>query len=183
MTDAYLTSLRQAVRDLPKPIGDEIVAGVREELRGLDDADARERIAELGDPQFIAASARGELPASADKPWYTVLTIVLLAIGGFIVPVLGWLVGLVMLWYSRTWTLRDKLVGTLVLPVVAAVLLGISALVAQPVESAVEQINPLVPSVFSLGHSVLILAIFIVPIITTIYLAVRARRLRSIQQP
>ena len=193
MTDAYLTSLRHAVRDLPKPIGDEIVAGVREELRGLDDADARSRIAELGDPQFIAASAREEVPPKRqDAGWYTVLTIVLIAVGGIIVPVVGWFVGIAMLWWSRTWTLRDKLIGTLVLPVVLAVslLVGVLASASTGQESllsndggfpTVEAINPLVP--FGFAHSSIIIAFVIAPIISSIYLAVRARRLRSIQQP
>lgn len=186
MTDVYIRDLERAVRDLPKPLADDIVTGVREELRGLDAAAAADRIAELGDPTFIAASARGELPVRADKPWYTVLTIVLLAVGGFLVPVLGWLVGLVMLWYSRTWTLRDKLVGTLLLPVIAGLVLAISWFVraitpAEPVNG--EIVNPLIPNVFDLTHSSILATIFIVPIITTIYLAVRARRVRSIQQP
>jgi hypothetical protein len=28
----------------------------------------------------------------------------------------GWLVGVVLLWSSTVWTLRDKLIGTLVIP-------------------------------------------------------------------
>ena len=187
MTDAYIRDLERAVRDLPRPIADEIVSGVREELRGLDAAAAAERITELGDPTFIAASARGELPVRADQPWYTVLTIVLLAIGGFIVPVLGWLVGLVMLWYSRTWVLRDKIIGTLLLPVVAAIVVGISWVVRVTTPATVvdgeEAINPLIPAAYDITHSSILATVFIVPVITTIYLAVRARRLRSIQQP
>jgi len=179
MTDAYLTSLRHAVRDLPAPIGDEIVAGVREELRGLDDADARQRIAELGDPEFIAASARAEVPAKRqDAGWYTVLTIVLIAVGGVILPVLGWFVGIAMLWWSRTWTLRDKLVGTLVLPVVfaASLLVGALATAGTIERDTAEAINPLVP--FGFAHSSIIIALVVAPIISSIYLAVRARRLR-----
>lgn len=193
MTDAYLHDLERAVRDLPKPLADEIVGGVREELRGLDAAAAAERIAELGDPQFIAASARAEVPARHDATWYTVLTIALLAIGGFLVPVLGWLVGLVMLWYSRTWLLRDKLVGTLLLPACLAVTLGISAIIGAQAQVAalsndggfpsIETVNPLIPNTFDLTHSAVLATVLITPIITTVYLAVRARRLRSIQRP
>ena len=183
MTDTYLRDLERAVRDLPKPLADDIVSGVREELRGLDAAAAAERIAELGDPEFIAASARAEVPPRRDATWYTVLTIVLLAIGGFIVPVVGWLVGLVMLWYSRTWTLRDKLVGTFLLPAIALASVTIATLTAIPADPAEERVNPLIPSVFDLSHSAILLSLLVVPIITTVYLIVRARRLRSIQSP
>jgi hypothetical protein len=33
-----------------------------------------------------------------------------------LVPVVGWIVGVLLLWISRAWTIRDKIVGTLVLP-------------------------------------------------------------------
>ena len=50
----------------------------------------------------------------------------MLLLGGFVF-LIGWLVGVVLLWTSKIWTLRDKLIGTLVVPgghfVSAAVLL------------------------------------------------------------
>ncbi|HZQ81620.1 MAG TPA: hypothetical protein VFB25_06560 [Gaiellaceae bacterium] len=42
-------------------------------------------------------------------------TILLLLVGGFILGV-GWLAGVVMLWLSDVWSVRDKVLGTLVLP-------------------------------------------------------------------
>ena len=41
--------------------------------------------------------------------------ITLLLIGAFL-AVVGWVVGVVLLWRSRVWTLRDKLIGTLLWP-------------------------------------------------------------------
>jgi hypothetical protein len=41
--------------------------------------------------------------------------IILLLIGGFIFYV-GWFVGLVLLWSSRAWSIKDKWIGTLLLP-------------------------------------------------------------------
>jgi hypothetical protein len=41
--------------------------------------------------------------------------VILLPLGGFAFGV-GWLVGLILLWSSRLWTTRDKLIGTLVIP-------------------------------------------------------------------
>jgi hypothetical protein len=41
---------------------------------------------------------------------------VLLLTAGSFVPVVGWLVGVVLLWTSTLWRLREKLLGTLVVP-------------------------------------------------------------------
>jgi hypothetical protein len=41
--------------------------------------------------------------------------IVLLAIGAFFVGI-GWVVGVVLLWRSRVWSVTDKLIGTLLWP-------------------------------------------------------------------
>ena len=44
------------------------------------------------------------------------LAVVGLVIGSLVLPVVGWLVGLVLLWRSRSWTTPEKLLGTLVWP-------------------------------------------------------------------
>lgn len=44
-----------------------------------------------------------------------VATIPLLAVGAILFSV-GWFVGVMLLWRSPVWRLRDKLIGTLVLP-------------------------------------------------------------------
>lgn len=66
MTDAtlapaaagYLAQLEAALAAVDAATRDEILAGVREELVGLDAAAVAARIRELGDPEFIAAEAR-----------------------------------------------------------------------------------------------------------------------------
>jgi hypothetical protein len=42
--------------------------------------------------------------------------VVLLAGAGIVVPILGWLVGIVLLWSSRLWTGAEKLLATLFTP-------------------------------------------------------------------
>lgn len=42
--------------------------------------------------------------------------VVLLAGAGIVVPVLGWLVGVALLWTSRLWTIAEKLLATLITP-------------------------------------------------------------------
>lgn len=51
-----------------------------------------------------------------DMRRYDGITVLLLLVGGVVVPVLGWVVGAIMLLCSRRWNLRDKLAGLLVWP-------------------------------------------------------------------
>jgi hypothetical protein len=48
-------------------------------------------------------------------PWLETLALFLLLAGSVFVP-WGWLVGVVLAWSSRIWTLRDKLIATLCPP-------------------------------------------------------------------
>lgn len=61
------------------------------------------------------------------------IAVALLLVGSFIVPGLGWLAGVALLWSSPSWTARQKLMGTLVIP------LGLSL--------------PAVLSVIRIGHT------------------------------
>jgi hypothetical protein len=51
--------------------------------------------------------------APADGSEWSIIT--LLAIGAFFVGI-GWVVGVVLLWRSRVWSVTDKLIGTLLWP-------------------------------------------------------------------
>jgi hypothetical protein len=52
-------------------------------------------------------------PAAGKLEWITVFV---LPLGGIVIPVLGWLVGVALLWASSVWTLREKVLGTLLVP-------------------------------------------------------------------
>jgi hypothetical protein len=52
---------------------------------------------------------------------YDVATVLVLMLGGFVVPVVGWLAGVVMLWASPRWSTADKALGTVVWPAVVVV--------------------------------------------------------------
>jgi hypothetical protein len=108
------------------------------------EADLRTAIDRLGPPEAIAAEARGaDVPAgtgadaggaasgwvapplprasSAGRDVTTVLTVlfaplVLTFVLGFVGTFVGWLVGLGLLWTSRSWTSGEKALGTLVWP-------------------------------------------------------------------
>jgi hypothetical protein len=44
------------------------------------------------------------------------VVVALLLVGGFTPFAFGWVVGVVLLWRSDTWTSREKLIGTLIVP-------------------------------------------------------------------
>jgi hypothetical protein len=71
------------------------------------------------------------LPGSEPAiPWLEVITLVAL-----LIPFLGWVVGVVLLWLSPSWTTREKRIGTLLA-------LGVGALALAALSSQVEWISP-----------------------------------------
>lgn len=118
----YLKDLERELVDLPGPQRREVLTDIRDHIEEAaaerdDEADIRTILDELGDPGSIASEARqrfgitrrrgGPLEAAA---------VVLLPIGGLVIPLLGWIAGVVLLWISPVWSVRDKLIGTLVVP-------------------------------------------------------------------
>jgi hypothetical protein len=64
-----------------------------------------------------------------------VVASLLVAFGGVVVPVLGWLFGFAMMWASKSWRLWEKWVATLTPPVAVVV----AVLVVQgPIRAAIE---------------------------------------------
>jgi hypothetical protein len=115
---------------------------------------------QVGDPETIAAEAAADLPPRGGRR-FDVLAPWLLLVGGFAF-VIGWFVGLAMLWTSDTWDRKDKLLGTLVLP---GGLFGLVVLLTLPTDS------PLPPAV----SIPLFLVLLVAPIVTAIHLD-RVRR-------
>jgi hypothetical protein len=117
----YLADLNQALAGLPasrrREIQDDVSAHISEaraRLNGGDEAAVRALLERIGDPEEIAAEA-GAQAVSGPRRWADAWAPWLLLLGGFLF-VLGWLVGVVLLWSSTAWRLRDKLLGTLVVP-------------------------------------------------------------------
>ncbi len=134
---SYLGELDRTLAGVPDDVRQGIVAGVAEELEGLDAVAAASRIEFLGDPAFIAAEARAEAQAEAragaragaapnpsaakltpsrasEQRWYVVVTALLLEFGGLLVPLAGWVAGIMLLWSSPLWTRGEKLVAMIV---------------------------------------------------------------------
>jgi hypothetical protein len=185
----YLKRLRRAGRGLPPGRLRELLAEIEGHLSeaidpSASDAEALTVLDRLGEPEAIIAA---ETPQADEPPerrgrkeW---AAIILLLFGGFIV-VIGWFVGLVLLWSSRAWTTRDKWIGTLVIPggLATGVWIGLIAISA-PTKQLCRSFAGGVPHCTSAaGQStlpgILGVAVFVVlvlaPIATSVYLARRA---------
>ncbi|MBE3088199.1 MAG: hypothetical protein IMZ71_03675 [Chloroflexi bacterium] len=193
----YLKRLKKAARRIPRARRKELVEEIESHLSEALPADASEAEAlnvleRLGEPaEIVAEAGAGQAPATRAglHEW---LTIPLLLIGGFIV-IIGWLVGVVLLWTSRVWTLRDKLIGTLVIPGGLAttaffffgvagtrICSGISSTRENPATGRIEHFSESnCPSYSTLHMTLAIIAailLVVLPVLTAIYLGRRATR-------
>jgi hypothetical protein len=192
IVDAYLETLEGELRDLPRDKRREILEEIREHIEQArwhqpprNDAELRELLERMGDPSEIAAEARDRFGIRVKRPGaMEMLTVVLLLVGGIVLPVLGWIVGVVLLWISETWTDREKLIGTLVVPGGLAPAFFL-AFFAAPSRSCVE-VNGTAghlmtctpgPSVLSqILWTVGWLILLVAPVATTVYLSRQLRR-------
>jgi len=121
LVEQYQARLARAAADLPAPTRRDLAEDVSQhidESGAQTEAEIRAVLDRLGRPEEMAEEARRRLglpsrPAPTARDW---VVIPLLLVGGIVVPLLGWLVGVVLLWMSQVWSLRDKWLGTLVLP-------------------------------------------------------------------
>jgi hypothetical protein len=121
LVEQYQARLARAAADLPASARRELAEDVRQhvgESGAQTEAEIRAVLDGLGRPEEVAAEARRRLglpsrPAPTARDW---IVIPLLLVGGIVLPLLGWLVGVFLLWISQVWSLRDKWLGTFVLP-------------------------------------------------------------------
>jgi hypothetical protein len=130
----YLDRLRAEGRQLPTDRLDEVVDDVRAHVHeavaagtaaGLDPSlSARNALQRLGSPAEIVRAEVEQSGVTITAPvvgsdamsrYGEPVAIFLLVFGGFIF-LLGWPLGVGLLWVSRTWRLREKLLGTFVWP-------------------------------------------------------------------
>ena len=115
---AYLKRLKKAARHLPRARRKELLGEIEAHLNealpaGVSEAEALNVLERLGEPEQIVAEAEsGSGERAGTREW---LAILLLLFGGFALMI-GWCVGFALLWSSRIWTTRDKLIGTFVVP-------------------------------------------------------------------
>lgn len=127
----YLRRLDAATAHLPFDERTEIAEGIRSHLiaalaEARTEADVRSVLDALGAPEEIVGTpppAAGTPPQPDPRPLRTsargaleIAAVILLLVGAFIVPVIGWVIGVVLLWVSKAWTVPEKLLGTFVVP-------------------------------------------------------------------
>jgi predicted permease len=159
----------------------EHIAEARADLESENEAAIRTLLDRLGDPEDIAAEARERLGIRPKGSGWDVVALIMLLVGGVILPVIGWIIGVVLLWVSETWTTREKLVGTLVVPggLALPIFIGLTATSSELCSSYNGQ-----PEVCeggrSLAASILVISgmivLFLAPIVTTAFLARRRSR-------
>lgn len=147
----YLARLDDAAERLPAGRRGELVAEVREHIESAlaaqattDEATVRNILDRLGTPDEIVAAeidtVDGAAPASggpgaADRErsgigLVEVLALLLVTVGAFLVPILGPVAGMMLVWLSRVWSTRQKLVvsgiavAIVVLPIVGLLSVG-----------------------------------------------------------
>ena len=176
LAEDYLERLERAAAHLPRArrreLVDEIEAHIVEAV-GPDptEVEVRNVLERLGTPEEIADA---EAPRPAPKPRMGTAeraTVWLLPLGGFAVGV-GWLLGLFLLWNSRAWTLRDKLIGTLLIPGGIATAFQVWLAWALSESCVAGPGDPCDSGLGLGGLAAIVLAI--VPIVSAIYLAKRA---------
>ena len=125
LVDSYLSELEEALVSAPADRRREIVGEIRahidEEMRVLghepSETDIRRILDSLGEPEAIAGDVQPRVaPPTARLGFLEVAALVLLLIGGFLIPFIGWVAGVVLLWISPAWDLKRKLLGTVVVP-------------------------------------------------------------------
>jgi hypothetical protein len=190
----YLKRLRSASRELPRAERVELRAQIEEHLRDALPTDPSEAVTRtvlerLGDPHDLVAEHLDRLGVPARRAgtqeW---AAIILLLIGGFIFLV-GWIVGVALLWGSQAWTAREKLVGTLVVPGGFAAVVWFGLLGASGAQYCGTSGGPGRPAVTrctggpSTIHDVLLWTaltlLLLAPLATAVFLARRARAIAT----
>jgi len=198
LIETYIQNLTRALGDLPRERRREVVeevaehfAEARAELPAESEAEIRNLLERVGDPDELAADARERFGVRRRGGGIQEISaIVLLLVGGFVFAV-GWFVGVVLLWASEAWTTRDKLIGTFLvpfglLPFVWTMTFTLAAVPTDvycdsgPVGGQTEAVT--VEGCTNAGWSSVLdavalpIVLLIAPIFTTIYLARRMRR-------
>ena len=117
----YLWRVGSALGGIPAARSREITTELAEHIREaredgavVTEADARNLLDKLGEPADIAAEAErrfGRL-VQPKAGLREIAAILLLGVGGVLIPLFAWMTGAVLLWTSGSWSRRDKVLAT-----------------------------------------------------------------------
>jgi hypothetical protein len=180
----YLDRLDRAAKRLPRGERRELVDEIRAHLYEttnpeMSDAEALTVLDRLGTPEDIIEAQQPAEPPVRQRGTHEWAAIFLLLFGGFLFLV-GWIAGAILLWTSRAWDTRDKLIGTLIVPGGLASALVVAVLTGTKRKCLSGTGRPTICTPGpSTAHSILeivLLGVCVVgPIFTSVYLARRAR--------
>lgn len=183
----YLDRLERAARRLPRGERRELVEEISAHLSeattpDMSDAEALTVLDRLGDPEEIVEAQRPEDARRREglrlQEWAAIF---LLLLGGFLAYV-GWAVGAILLWSSRAWNTRDKLIGTFVVPgglatALVVALTGATVRHCTTVNGGPQQCTGGGSSsaLHNIVFGALLIFCLVGPVFTAVYLARRAR--------
>lgn len=124
VVENYLRRLERELEGLPRARRHEILDEIqdhideaRAELGPGGEGDLRTLLDRVGEPADIADEARRRFDVPRGRFGFReTAALILLPIGGIIVPLFGWFAGVILLWTSGSWTRGEKLLGTLLPP-------------------------------------------------------------------
>lgn len=119
IVNGYLARLEAESADLPATARRDLIDGAREHIAEVraempqeTDVALLNALDRLGDPAVLAGEERERL-GLREQP---VQRVSWLEIGALILTPLFWPLGVILLWTSGAWNVRDKLIGTFILP-------------------------------------------------------------------
>ncbi|WP_314139846.1 hypothetical protein [uncultured Plantibacter sp.] len=110
----------------------------------------------------------GARPPEDDRPFaeqvlerrgFAITAALFVMLGGLVVPFVGWVAGMVMLWRSRAWTTRQKVWATGGPVLASAAVLLVLALLSANWKSTDAGVggSPVIPVVYDLGSTAVVL--------------------------
>lgn len=199
LVGVYMARLGTALANIPADRRDEIageiashIAEARAQLAHESDAEVTALLERIGDPVEIAAEAQdGPAASGAPAKGWGILEVAALILTPFF-----WPVGVILLWLSPAWRLRDKLIGTLLPPggYIGVLMLGPAAMLSTSVGGScmtetddtgkviyqsctgVAAWPQWVQTTLDVAAIVLFVILLVLPIVVAIHLAVQLRR-------
>jgi uncharacterized membrane protein len=191
LIEGYIARLSAAAGDLPKSARQELIDDMRSHI-----AEARAREPEetdaavmnildrLGEPATVVAEARERLGIRPPQPYRPGF----LEIAAVILVPFFWPIGVILLWISPAWKLRDKIIGTLLPPggYLGVLVFGLAVATVHsggcptPTDVTGQGMTvcggPLGQSAVDVALSIIVPVLaYTLPLITAAYLAVRVR--------
>ncbi|TMD39102.1 MAG: hypothetical protein E6I88_13265 [Chloroflexi bacterium] len=196
LIDGYLARICAAAHDFPAAARDELLDDMRSHIADARARDSQETDAtilnildRLGEPAVLVAEARERLGIKTQQPERPGL----LEIAALVLLLFLWPAGVVLLWLSSQWKTRDKIIGSVFslggypgISLIGLVLAGAGAghgsrcITVRNAAGDVLQSSCSGTSVLdiigSVAQTALVIVLFLLPVLTAAYLAIRLRR-------